>query len=98
VSGSVVMVHGDIDVATAPALSARLRAAIEHEPGGTVVVDLTDLAFIDSSGLGVLVGALKYARQSRGTVVLTLPTAGLWKIFTLTGLDKVFRIADPAAA
>ncbi len=93
-SSTHVMVTGDVDVATAPALRARVREAIEADPGGTVVLDLSGLDFIDSNGLGVLVGALKYATQSGGTVHLTQPPRAIWAIFTLTGLDRVFSIAE----
>lgn len=97
-SSTVVVVTGDVDVVSAPALRARIRAAVDGEPEGTVVVDLGGLDFIDSNGLGVLVGALKYAGQAGSTLLLTPPPARIWSIFTLTGLDRVFGIAAATGA
>ena len=79
---------GDLDVATVPELKRRLYEAIESDPGGRVTVDLTELTFVDSTGLGVLVGALKKARLCGGELFFTRPPDSLWKVFTVTGLDR----------
>jgi len=82
---------GEIDVYTAPNLKKELVALIE---GGcsNVIVDLEGVAFIDSSGLGVLVSALRRARERDGSVRIVCSRDSVLKIFRITGLDKVFPI------
>jgi len=82
---------GEIDVYTAPSLKKELVALIE---GGcsNVIVDLEGVAFIDSSGLGVLVSALRRAREREGSVRIVCSRDSVLKIFRITGLDKVFPI------
>jgi anti-sigma B factor antagonist len=58
----------------------------------TVVVDLTDTTFIDSTTLGVLVGGVKRLRPDGGQLVLVCSDRNITKIFEITGLDKVFTI------
>jgi anti-sigma B factor antagonist len=70
----------------------KLTAAIEANPGETVRVDLTDVDFLDSTGLGVLVGALRRAHTGGGEVVLAGARPNVAKVFQITGLDKVFEI------
>lgn len=82
---------GEIDVYTAPGLKKELVTIIE---GGCshVIVDLEGVAFIDSSGLGVLVSALRRARERDGSVRIVCSRDSVLKIFRITGLDKVFPI------
>jgi len=91
-----VVLDGEVDVYTAPRLKERLVAAIE---GGcaNVVVDLEGVGFIDSSGLGVLVSALRRARERDGVVRIVCTRDNILKIFRITGLDKVFPIFDDTA-
>ena len=88
--------HGEVDVYTAPQLKEELVAAIE---GGcaNVIVDLQGVGFIDSSGLGVLVSALRRAREREGAVRIVCTRDNILKIFRITGLDKVFPIFSDAA-
>ena len=58
------------------------------------VLDMAEVPFIDSSGLGVLVGAYKRARTHRGCVCLLNPDARLTKLLSVTGLSKVFHTFD----
>ncbi len=87
----MVHVGGEIDVYTAPALRECLDGEIEkgqHE----LIVDLGGVTFMDSTGLGVLVGRLKMVRQREGTMRLVCAHERVLKVFTITGLDKVFEI------
>jgi len=89
--GCVVALEGEIDVYTAPRLKDALVEAIA-DGCSHVIIDLEKVAFIDSSGLGVLVGALRRAKERGGTVRLVCTREGILKIFRITGLDKVFPI------
>lgn len=88
---AVLEIGGEIDVYTAPRLRERL---IEMVGAGEkrVVVDLRRVEFLDSTGLGVLVGAHRRLRASNGSLSLVCPDERLLKIFRITGLDSVFDI------
>jgi anti-sigma B factor antagonist len=89
----VLVVRGEIDVASAPELRAHL-----HELCATgvpsVAVDLRSVTFLDSSALGVLVGALRRCRESDTEFRLVIDSPRLLKIFEITGLTSVFDIAE----
>ena len=88
---TIVAAAGEIDVAAAPELREQLVALLA---GGTerIVVDMERVDFIDSTGLGVLVGALRRARAAGGDVRLDCTNTRLLKVFGVTGLDDVFTI------
>jgi anti-sigma B factor antagonist len=92
----VVAVAGEIDVATAPQLRECLHAVIS-EGQSTVVLDLLAVTFLDSTALGVLVGALKRCRELGGELHVVVADARIMKIFEITGLTKVFPIVDSLA-
>jgi anti-sigma B factor antagonist len=89
----VVAVRGEIDLFTAPELKKTLADAIEN--GATrVVVDLSETTFLDSTALGVLIGAVKRLRQRDGQLVIVNTDPNIQKTFEITGLDQIFTIAD----
>jgi anti-sigma B factor antagonist len=90
-STCTLALEGEVDVYTAPRLKEELVTIIE---GGCehIIVDLEHVSFIDSSGLGVLVGALRRARERDGAVRIVCTRENILKIFRITGLDKVFPI------
>ncbi|MBW9207402.1 STAS domain-containing protein [Mumia sp. zg.B53] len=87
----VVDVAGEIDVYTAPRLREALADLIE---GGhhRVIVNVEQVDFLDSTGLGVLVGGLKRVRAHDGSLDVVCTRERLLKIFEITGLAKVFGI------
>ena len=92
----VVTVRGEIDVATSAALRDELYSVID---GGStaLVVDLSGLGFIDSSGLGVLVGSLKHIRERDGELTLAGLAQPALRVFEITGLTDLFPM-EPAPA
>jgi anti-sigma B factor antagonist len=88
----VVAVSGEVDLFTAPEFKQRVTApigaGIDH-----VIVDLTQTTFIDSSSLGVLIGAHRRLQQRGGRLVVACDTESILKTFRITGLDGVFTIA-----
>lgn len=90
---SVVDVKGEIDVYTAPKLREKLIELVS-EGSYNVVVNLEGVDFLDSTGLGVLVGALKRVKAHDGTLALVCTQEKILKIFKITGLTKVFPIHD----
>jgi anti-sigma B factor antagonist len=93
----VIAVIGEIDVATAPQLRECLHGVIANGHS-TVVLDLLGVTFLDSTALGVLVGALKRCRELGGELHVVVADARIMKIFEITGLTKVFPIAEELAA
>jgi len=91
----VIRVSGEIDVATSPLLRSELATVIGSEPT-TVTVDFAQVSFIDSSGLGVLVGALKRVRETNPDATLRVVHAqdAVKKVFDITGLDGLFDLRD----
>lgn len=93
----VIAVAGELDVVSAPEVrSAAMRALSE---GATdLVFDLARVEFIDSFGLGVLVGALKRVRAAEGRLRLVVTEPRVRDLFKLTGLDSVFDLVDTVDA
>jgi len=94
---SVLAVGGEVDVATAPRLREQLIALV-NDQRFLIVVDLTGVDFIDSTGLGVLIGALKRVRTQDGQLVLVCTERRILKVFEITGLDQVFQLVDSVDA
>jgi anti-sigma B factor antagonist len=88
----VVAVFGEIDLFTAPEFKQAILAAIDAG-ADRVVVDLTEVTFIDSSSLGVLIGAHRRLKARGGCLVVACDRDAILKTFRITGLDGVFRIA-----
>ena len=89
----VVAVAGEIDLFTAPEFKQRVPAPIDA--GRTrLIVDLTATTFIDSSSLGVLIGAHRRLRRLEGTLVIVVAGEAIIKTFRITGLDGVFTIVS----
>ena len=84
---------GDLDAYTAPGLRARLHEATA-EDAHVVVVDLAQITFIDSAGLGALVGAHRRMCERGGCLRIVRPPALVARAFELTGLDAVLDLRD----
>jgi anti-sigma B factor antagonist len=88
---AVLQITGDVDVYTAPQVRDRvirlLADGVRH-----VIADLREVSFLDSTGLGALVGSLKRLREQGGTLELVVPDGRIMTIFRVTGLDRVFAL------
>lgn len=87
---TVITVSGELDIHTAPDLTEVLSPAIAA--GQPVIVDLTDVTFMDSSGLSVFVTALKRAREAGTTLVLVVSEPRVMRVFSITGIDTLIDI------
>ncbi|HLM65510.1 MAG TPA: STAS domain-containing protein [Acidimicrobiales bacterium] len=84
---TVVSIFGELDVATAPALREKLIALVGD--GSTqVVLDLEGVDFLDSTGLGTIISALKRVRTHGGDMRLVCTQGRIRRLFEITGLDK----------
>jgi anti-sigma B factor antagonist len=90
---AVLRVAGEVDLYTAPQIREQIR---DLAAKGTVhlIADLSPVEFIDSSGLGVLIGGLRRVREDDGSLVLVITTRRVLRVFQLTGLTKAFTIYD----
>jgi anti-sigma B factor antagonist len=97
---TVLAVRGEVDVHTSPTLQRRITDCLDARRCA-LVVDLTGVDFLDSSGLGVLVAGLNQARAVEGDLTLVCSRISVLKLFEITGLDQVFtmhRTVDAAVA
>ncbi len=91
--GSVVVaVSGEVDVATAPALREHFEAMAGADDARSVVVDLTGVPFIDSTGLGVLIGVRKRCEDDGHPLSIVIVEPRILKVFEITGLTELFSI------
>lgn len=90
---AVLAVRGEVDVYTAPRFRERLIELVS-QGHHRIVVDLEGVDFLDSTGLGVLVGGLKRLRSHDGDLVLVCTQSRILKVFEITGLTKVFTIHE----
>lgn len=90
---TVLEVGGEVDVYTAPKLREKLVELV-GEGHYQIIVDMTKVEFLDSTGLGVLVGALKRVRSNDGDLYLVCTQPRIRKVFEVTGLTKVFSLFD----
>jgi anti-sigma B factor antagonist len=87
----VVAVTGEIDLFTAPEFKQRVSAPIDAGRSN-VIVDLSATTFIDSSSLGVLIGAHRRLKLRGGSLVVVCDNEAIVKTFRITGLDGVFTL------
>jgi anti-sigma B factor antagonist len=87
----VIVAIGDIDVAGGPLVDA---AIVDGESDQPVVIDLTEVTFIDSSGLRSLLSASRRAGDRGTEVVLRSPSAAVRRLLEITGTEGQFRIED----
>jgi anti-sigma B factor antagonist len=90
-SQTIVEVRGDVDVHSAPQLRNRLTDVIDSG-SKLVIVDLSKLDFIDSTGLGALVAVRNHGSDTESTLRLVCASERLLKLFRITGLHEVFDI------
>jgi anti-sigma B factor antagonist len=84
-------VRGELDLSTTDALRSALDGAFDADPPN-IAIDLTDVTFMDSSSLGVLVATLERARERDGELRLVGVQGSPAKVIALTGLDSAFTI------
>ena len=86
-----VFVSGEVDIYTAQQFKEKLYSIVDNS-GKDLVIDCSDLNYIDSTGLGIFVGALKKTRMAGKSIQLENIKDNIRKLFVITGLDKLFVI------
>jgi anti-sigma B factor antagonist len=95
---TVVAVGGEVDMAAAPQLRTRLMSVAAEFAGGAVAIDLGGVGFVDSAGLGVLIGALRRITEAGGRLALLDLQPAVQRVFSITGLDAVFDVRESREA
>ena len=90
---AVVSVGGEIDVYTSPVLQERLVDVLK-DGQSSITLDLERVTFLDSTGLGVLITALKRCRSADGDLVLVTAQPNVLKVLEITGLNDVFQVRN----
>ena len=90
---TVIRVSGDLDVAGAPELRQGVLTAVA-DGARWITLDLSDLDFIDSFGIGAVVAALKRTRQRGGDLRLVCPVRRVRRVFEICGLDRIMTLGD----
>jgi len=89
----VVSIDGEVDIYTSQNLKEKLYNIVENN-SSNIRVNCKNLNYIDSTGLGIFVGALKVARQKNKQIIFYNLRDNIKKLFLITGLDKVFVIEE----
>ncbi|NTV67325.1 MAG: STAS domain-containing protein [Chlorobaculum sp.] len=92
---AILSLYGTLDALSAPELRNN-RSIIDPEK--TVVIDLQQVDFIDSSGIGAIVSASRQKRQPSGGIVLACMNDRVRKVFEITNAQKLFHIFDDTTA
>lgn len=94
---TVVEVDGEIDVSSADVLRDQVAELLDRDRTD-LVIDLRAVRFMDSTGLGVLVGTLKKVRLAGGQLQLVIDSERLLKVFRITALLQVFTVHETIEA
>lgn len=86
-----VCLKGEIDIYTSNNLKETLIDMVVNDPQN-IIIDATDLDYIDSTGLGVLISVLKRLKQKEKDIYITNIRPNIKKILNITGLDKIFKV------
>jgi anti-anti-sigma factor len=89
---TVVSVSGDLDVMSAPIVREALIASLAANPSGHLVVDLSDVRFLDSTGIGVIVAAHTRATANDGRLTTVVGHPSVHRVLEVTGLLKALRV------
>ena len=95
---TIVKLCGELDIASSPGLRERLLAVLSRRAPSHLILDLSKLQFIDSSGIAVFVNTERRARLLGCTVVLVAPQAPVSRVLQICGLDQHFPIVENISA
>jgi anti-sigma B factor antagonist len=88
---TVLDVDGEVDLSSAPTLRSHIEQLIE-DGSRKLVISLEEVGFMDSSGLSALVSSYKRMQDAEGELSIVCRDRAVLRVFTVTGLDRVFRI------
>ena len=90
-SVAVIALSGEVDIYTAPRFKERMLELLDSGVAN-LVVDLSEVTFIDSTALGVLIGGVRRVNSAGGAMALVVVSRPVERVLSITGLDRVFTI------
>lgn len=87
----VIVLSGEVDIYTAPQFRECLLELLDSGVK-RLVVDLSQITFIDSTALGVLIGGVRRVHSSGGAMTIVVTTRPVERVLSITGLDRVFSM------
>ncbi len=90
----VCKVSGDIDAYHSAEIKKAIKDEVEKTSAGKIVMDMSNVSYVDSAGLGTMVALLKLTRSLNKELVLASMKQNVKRVFEMTRLDKVFKIVD----
>lgn len=91
-TGTVITLHGEVDLDAAAAVGQAVRQALGAVQPPVLLFDLTDVTFLDSSGLNALIRANRSTSEAGGAVHLVAPQEAVARVLRLTGVDQVLAV------
>lgn len=91
---TVLTLDGEIDLAAAPGVRASLAAIVQDEMARDVVIDLRDVTFMDSTGVGALLSAYRHLKLQQRTMVLARPQPIVARVLGITNVARLFPVVD----
>lgn len=88
-----IKIIGEVDINTSSEVREKLESILE-EKQKSMIINAEELDYIDSTGLGMLIGIVKKLKQLDLELILAKPQDSVLKLFRITGLDKVIRIRE----
>ena len=88
-----VKVIGEVDIDSAEELKFKLVDLLS-EKNRSIIINAQDMDYIDSTGLGMLIGIVKRLKSEDNDLIIASPKPGIMKLLTITGLDKVFTVRE----
>lgn len=88
-----VKIMGEVDIHSSTEVKEKLESILD-EREKSMIINAEELDYIDSTGLGMLIGIVKRLKQNNLELVLAKPQSSILKLFRITGLDKVIRIRE----
>ncbi|CAB4937874.1 unannotated protein [freshwater metagenome] len=95
-SGALIVARGELSIMSAPGLAVEIGALVSRGVR-RVVLDLGEVVFADSTGLGFLLNGLRRLSRVGGQLVLVVPPGHVHRVFEMTRLDGVFHLMDTRA-
>ncbi|WP_139491918.1 anti-sigma factor antagonist [Brevibacillus dissolubilis] len=89
---SVLYLQGELDAFTAPKLSEQLTPLVQQPSINQVIVDMSNVSYMDSTGIGTIVGALKTAKRSNCDLRIVNVTPRIERLFRITGLSEIIPV------
>jgi len=88
----IIDIEGEVDTYTSSKIKQDILKIVDQS--AKIIISMEKVKFIDSTGLGILIGILKKVKEKEGEMIIVSPNSYINQIFEITGLFKVFKIVE----